>query len=1222
MSIRALLQKEWPLLVLFGIGLAVCLTNYTPGTFLSGWDTLHPEFNLELNLSRAFFGVFQPQSGLGTVAAHSHIADLPHIVIVSFLSLFFPLSSIRYLFIFLCFIFGPVGMYLLLSHILPHRSTAFLGALFYMLSIGTIQIFYVPFEMFTVQYATLPWLFLFATDFLVTGNKKAFFFFCIVAILSSPMAYAQTLWYITFLVFTSYIGTYTFLFFRKQYQRSLKRPLLLTGILLALNLYWILPNIYFILLYGKTVTDAASNQLFSPQAFLYNKAFGNIANIALLRTFYFDWSIYRNASFTSLMQPWSTYMNNPVILFSGFLFFCIALLGIIGALIRRKTILLSFFPSLFLSLIFLFNDNLPFHLYQVLNTIPLFQEAFRFPDDKILGIFLFLYTLFFAVGVHLLTTWFSEKRLVSVIFFAIILSMLPVFTGHLISPAMRIQIPQQYFALFSYMQQEPMGKIATFPIDSPWGWEYYHWPRQQNSFQGSGFLWFGIPQPIMDRNYDRWDITNEDYYQEMSYAVYSQNPKLFDMVLKKYDISYLLLDTSIIAPGYKPQILFTTYLSHLVQTDSKIRRIATFGNTLSLYQTQFLSTQQLVSYQDNLPHIATKVEGTFLDSIYQHYGDYISDNTSSLQFPFASLTDNLSRLKTETIQSQPTGIQLTTTYPELFSPSFLTAEQTIPASVVLSENTKNVTLSIFPSTPTQKAQKPLVKHFILPASVRHVALSITPSFTVTFAPTPITQTYNLGTISLNTKQDTLSLFALDRAAKLPINLRQKNLAIRPCTGQSTGSVFGIKSILPTSLSLFGKDTLLCASLPLLSFVPNDTLSKSTLVLLTTSYKYNGADNSRLCVAQAQAGACLATSLQKIGSGPDNATLIAPSKIPALNLQIGFDTTQSTSFQEVTYKDITVALATPLAQETITTSDLERTFSTAPTTLPILSVQNPLVSPQNTLTTTTTNDCIYNPFLPTINSKRLVSREENYVEYSSANGSFCDHLSFTGLVPNQSYLLSVQSRTREGLPLSVCISDPKSGHCHVLTKLADTKQFATTYIVVPPFPTTALDINFNNFAVSPQTSTNDIASVSLAPFPLTWLSQIATHQLSATPHLASAITFHTFFNDSVIQTPYQQGDHATLVLSESFDPGFVLFSLPATTPTFLATTLPFLFGSTLGQHVLVDSWKNGWVLPSAKPNQQLVIVFLPQYLEYIGILLGILSISICIWAFYKRKLLNL
>ena len=1221
MSIRTLFAKEWPLLLLFGIGLVVCLTNYTPGTFLSGWDTLHPEFNLGLNLSRAFFGVFQPQSGLGTVAAHSHIADLPHILLVAFFSLFSPLPLVRYLFIFLCFLLGPVGMYLFLRHILPNRSTAFVGALFYMLSIGTVQIFYVPFEMFTVQYAVLPWLFLFATDFLVTGKKRSFFLFLAVTILASPMAYAQTLWYVTFFVFISYIGTYVFLFFRKQHQKSIKRPLLLSGIFLLLNLYWILPNLYFIVLYGKTVTDAASNQLFSPQAFLYNKAFGNIVDIALLRIFYFDWSIYRNASFVPLMQPWNTYLSNPMMLFFGFLFFCITLLGIVGTVLRRKTILLSFFPALFLSLLFLFNDNLPFHLYRLLNTIPLFQEAFRFPDDKILGIFLFLYTLFFAVGIHLLTRWFSAKRLIAFISFAIILSILPVFTGHLTNPAMRIHIPKQYFALFSSMQQEPMGKVATFPIDSPWGWEYYHWEGQQNSFQGSGFLWFGIPQPILDRNYDRWAITNEDYYQEMSYAVYSQNQKLFDSVLKKYDISYLLLDTSIIAPGYKPQILFTTYLSHLLRTDSTIRHVATFGKTISLYQTQFSPNQQLISYQHNLPHVATKVQGTFLDSIYQHSGDYISDASSSVEFPFASLTDNLGRLKTDTIQIQPTGIQLTTTYPDLFSPSFLTAEQTIPASLVLSENTKEVTLSIFPSTPTQKAQQPLVKHFVLPLSLQQAALSITPSFTVTFTPTPSTQTYNLGTISLSTKQDMLSLFALDHAKKLSVNLRQKTLTIRPCTGQAISNIFGIKSMLPTSLSLFGKDTLLCASLPLESFIPKSTLSKHDLLLLTTSYQYNGNGDSSICIATTQTGSCLPASLQKIGSGPGNATLIAPVQIPGLSLQIGFDTTQSTSFEEVAYNDIRLSLATPLAQETITTRDLEQTLRTDTTPLPTVSIQNPSVTPQNTLITTTTNDCIYNPFLPTINSKRLVTREENYVEYTSTNGSFCDHISFSGLISNQSYLLTVQSRTREGLPLSVCISDPKSGHCHVLTKLTDTKQFSTTYIVVPPFPTTDIDVNFNNFAVFPQPSTNDIAAVSLTPFPLTWLSQLSTQPLASAHHPASAVAFQTFFNDTVIQTSYPQEDNSTLMLSESFDPGFVLFSLPSFVPPTLATTFPFLFGSPVGQHVLVDSWKNGWVLPSLGNDQQLVVVFLPQYLEYLGILLGILSISICIWAFYKTDFLN-
>ena len=62
------LKAHWPIVGLSLISLILCITNYIPGTFLSGWDTLHPEFNFGLNFERTIFGVFRIEQGLGAVA--------------------------------------------------------------------------------------------------------------------------------------------------------------------------------------------------------------------------------------------------------------------------------------------------------------------------------------------------------------------------------------------------------------------------------------------------------------------------------------------------------------------------------------------------------------------------------------------------------------------------------------------------------------------------------------------------------------------------------------------------------------------------------------------------------------------------------------------------------------------------------------------------------------------------------------------------------------------------------------------------------------------------------------------------------------------------------------------------------------------------------------------------------------------------------------------------
>ena len=88
-SLRRFIFNNVIVITLLLISIILAITNYTPGTFLSGWDTLHPEFNFGLNLGREITGVFRTEQGLGAVAAHSHMADLPHVFILYFLNFIF-----------------------------------------------------------------------------------------------------------------------------------------------------------------------------------------------------------------------------------------------------------------------------------------------------------------------------------------------------------------------------------------------------------------------------------------------------------------------------------------------------------------------------------------------------------------------------------------------------------------------------------------------------------------------------------------------------------------------------------------------------------------------------------------------------------------------------------------------------------------------------------------------------------------------------------------------------------------------------------------------------------------------------------------------------------------------------------------------------------------------------------------------------------------------------
>ena len=99
------------------IAVFICFNSFSPNTWLSGWDTLHPEFNFPLAFERLIFGVFRSDQGLGAVAAHSHMADLPRVILLFLGSLIFPISILRYLFISLCFIVGGLGAFVFIRQI-------------------------------------------------------------------------------------------------------------------------------------------------------------------------------------------------------------------------------------------------------------------------------------------------------------------------------------------------------------------------------------------------------------------------------------------------------------------------------------------------------------------------------------------------------------------------------------------------------------------------------------------------------------------------------------------------------------------------------------------------------------------------------------------------------------------------------------------------------------------------------------------------------------------------------------------------------------------------------------------------------------------------------------------------------------------------------------------------------------------------------------------------
>jgi len=646
--ITSLIKKNIYIFILIAVVFIIAIVNYKTGSFLSGWDTLHPEFDFGLNFKRLFFGVWRGEQGLGAPAGHAHMADLPRVIILWLSHFIFPLSILRYLYIFACLLIGPLGIYFLVQYLFKEKShgyfklIAFLSSLFYLLNLSTVQQFYVPFEMFPTQYAFLPWSILYSLRFLKEEGKNNLLFFAVTTLLGTPQAYAPHLWYAFFGTYVSFLLIY---FFFKKNKIILKKILILIFSTLAINSFWLLPNLYYIKNFGFISSQSKQNRLYSQEFNLRNKKNGILPDVTLIKGFYFDWGIYdfQKQKSINLMDDWNFYFNQSSVLVIGYGLFIIVGLGIILSLTKKDITFISLLPFFIAPFTFLMNNTFPFNLlYGFLILFSLFKEGFRFIFTKFSILLVFSYVIYFSLVLdHIFK--FSKRYFIVIcsliIIFALYIYVKPIFTGNLISKKMLLNIPQEYFSFWDYMKGQKNERVLTLPLHSFSGWQYNNW-----NYQGAGFIWFGLKQPVLNRDFDRWYPYNEQAYRELSFALYSRNAGLFSKTLKKYQIGYLLLDESIIDTDVKNsrQIIFNREAKDLLQQITSVK-LDWQSDFLSLYKVS--NEYQEVELEVNLPNISPTYHFTFLDEAYNNFENYISTNKEAdIYYPFRTFLNKTDKL--------------------------------------------------------------------------------------------------------------------------------------------------------------------------------------------------------------------------------------------------------------------------------------------------------------------------------------------------------------------------------------------------------------------------------------------------------------------------------------------------------------------------------------------------------------------------------------------------
>lgn len=656
--------KWMPLALVVGIPLILAAVNMDPGTHYAGWDNILAEFDYWRYARQVVGGAWLTYSGLGNPAGLAHLAEIPRLPILWVLTTILPSNMVRYVFIFGMLLTGSVGMYVYLCRIWLRRVQvethqkwiASIGAILYVLHILTIQQFYIAFELFTVQFAFFPFLLLSIHQLVERKNARSLLVFIFVQFLITPSGHTPTVFYLGALFSIVYAYCISV---RSGIRHALKQCFIVGALTIFLSSYWIVPNVYYTLDGSQAVKESRENTIFGPEALWSVHDAATVSNFLSGTHYLFSWNQYSfsKGEFAPILGVWNEHMKLPsVLILAQF----IGLLTLVGGMLLvidtkkgpiRWAIVVSYFGSTLLIWMGFFPHRLI--IDQILAS-KLLLEVFRNPFTKLSILYGFVSILFFTYTLELIINFICQPRaknrwtqihckITSAFIYIFVISMicivaLPAFQGYYINPQLKIVFPPVYQKMFEYLKTRSSHlRAMQLPQFQYVGWEYYDWTniKNGNGYSGMGFYQFGMDQPYLLRDSDRWGETSDFFGHELKYALDNQNGNLLLSVLKKYNIDLVIIDESKIDPLHAHDYS----RDHILLSEIGLSKVWQ-QSFLSIYERSSSHSDSGVLYPQEIHNVGIDTRRARIDTAYLQNGDYInrSDDTQATQYPFADIT--------------------------------------------------------------------------------------------------------------------------------------------------------------------------------------------------------------------------------------------------------------------------------------------------------------------------------------------------------------------------------------------------------------------------------------------------------------------------------------------------------------------------------------------------------------------------------------------------------
>lgn len=1091
--------------------------NFSWGKYFTGWDAINPEYNFSLNFQRSLSAFWQENYGLGTIGGHGFAALLPHTAVTYLFSVIFPQWAIRTIFTFFSFYLGSVGMFFLVRFIIQklrddkklnyflqdileknQEYLALAASLFYILNLGTTQTFYVQLEPFIVQFAALPWLFWIIIRLLDNWNKKNLLLFFFINFLATIQGFIPSL----FVAYATALSIFIIMtaFFHRKSPIYLKNISLIAILTLIINLYWIIPLGHYVLTQNQSFLSAYNNLQSTPNFVEVSKKYGNLPNVALLKSYLFD-SVQFNIP---VLKPWINHLNNPLTVFIGYIFFLI----VVGGAVFSFYFFRQYLPKILAIIFIFFFGNIaistpPFSfVINILQSLsPTFEQAFRNTFTKFSIGLAFEYSIFFSFGLifllffkkkYLRFNW-NNKYFFTIIICSLIFYSFPVFTGNLIYKNLLLKIPQAYFDIFDYFKTQTDGRIADFPQDCPEGWYSYSW-----GYIGSGFQWYGVKQPFASRTFDVWSNNNENYFWQINQAISEKNYALVDSVFNKYNIRWIYYDPNIKhCRDQKAFLQYDNFIQYL-SLSNKYTLVKTFPSdniaSIKLFENKYFSDNS--SYAgaiNNLANIGPFYKWNDDDRAFFERDDYMTTENKDydIYYPFRSLfTKRSSEEKEYSLKTLNNWI--------IFS-------NTIP---------KNVQNYIFK-----------------------------------------TKNYN------------------DIEKKLPFFLKLTKV------DNTTYEIF-LSYIFP-QLFIDGKK--------LLNYQPSyklGTFRTDEFKVMINNLEAEGDD----------------------GLYKDYFTLNTSNKIEIINSSsapiFSWDSESDILYKNIISKNFTLNIPS-----------FENGY---------LEVITPKISDKklngyevySELDSNLPQPCEKNTLNKNLSYEIGKEQGINFVRLISKKFNQCLIYNLDQVSAANSYLLEIISRNISGAnPLFYIFN--RKGERYLDLNINNNSLFKNHSYIIPAVAEGELGyyLHFVNKAGIKQQTINDFGGFGLWQIPYEFIKTIkfqnkVTNNLTINNDIINLDVSHP--NSTVYSFNIPETEINYIVLFQGFHPSWKAYVLPLSQLTFLDSFLPFIKGAELKNHVLINNWANGWKLDSpSNINSQtsVVVIFWPQYLEFIGF--GILIVSFAV-----------